>query len=175
MPIQSHAQCADGVVRIRVGYQPACLSCVLALRLIAQQQQQQPIDSSRGPPTKSQPSASVNRSNPSPSRRRATRLKKRDVPGGSARGRVCHGCLRRHRACQRRGGAVQSVAQRQLVEQEAVHWRVVRQQQMQHAVRVIRARMLLLLLLLLPLLLLLLLLLRFGRLRHRGITGMGCP
>ena len=69
MPIQSHAQCADGVVRIRVGYQPACLSCVLALRLIAQQQQQQPIDSSRGPPTKSQPSASVNRSNPSPSRR----------------------------------------------------------------------------------------------------------
>ena len=157
MPIQSHAQCADGVVRIRVGDQPACLSCVLALRLIAQQQ---PIDSSRGPPTKSQPSASVNRSNPSPSRRRATRLKKRDVPGGSAGGPICHGCLRWHGAGQRRGGAGQSVAQRQLVEQEAVHWRVVRQQQVNHAVRVIGANILLL---------------RFGRWQRGGIARMGSP
>lgn len=75
----------------------------------------------------------LNRLNPSPDRRRAAGLKKRNMAGRCGGGRVHQRRLRGRRGGKRCGGAVQCVAQRQLVEQQAIHRRVVGQQQIEQA------------------------------------------
>jgi hypothetical protein len=99
-------------------------SCLHALPQIEQQGQN--AERSRQP----------HRLNPSPQWRRAAGLKKRNMPGRSRGGRVHQRGLRGHRRGKRCWRAVQGVAQRELVEQEAVHRRVVRQQRIKQVVRV---------------------------------------
>lgn len=79
---------------------------------------------------------SPDRLNPSRQRGRAAGLKKCNMPGRSSGGRVHQWRLRGHRGGKRRRGAVQGVAQRELVEQETIHRRVVRQQHIEQVVRV---------------------------------------
>ena len=64
---------------------------------------------------------------------RAAGLKKRNMAGRCGGGRVHQRRLRGRRGGKRCGGAVQCVAQRQLVEQQAIHRRVVGQQQIEQA------------------------------------------
>ena len=70
--------------------------------------------------------------------RRAARPEQRNVRCGSARRTVGRRYVRRHRVGQRHGGAVQSIAQRQLVEQNAVCRRMVAQEKWQQCVAVVR-------------------------------------